>query len=268
MINRDKAAAYNALQIARADIDGAVVTGLTERAQLALGLVVDGMCGPATRRALREAQSEPPPAGPLPPIVDRKMHARPRYKPYRRRWVDVTGICLHQTACRLGERPSRWDTVGAHWGVTAAGVRIRLHPSNMRVGHAQAWNAQTVGIEVDGLYPGIVGDPRTLWDDPSTPRRERASVLTDMAVEATRQIIRDIVAEVAEHGGDVRALVAHRQSSINRRNDPGSEIWQRIALPMKAELGLRDGGESDHTFEVGGRPIPEAWDPSRKGISY
>jgi hypothetical protein len=111
----------------------------------------------------------------------------------------------------------------------------------------------------------VEGDPRTVWDDPSTLWREQGQVLTDESVEATRQAIRRIVARVAANGGEVKALVAHRQSSASRRNDPGSAVWSRIALPMSAELGLSDGGPG---FKIGdGRAIPKEWDPRSK-VNY
>lgn len=183
--------------------------------------------------------------------------ARVRSRP----WAKVTGICLHQTACMLGERPGRWDSVGAHVGVTRAGAVIWLHGFDRIVAHGNGFNAQTVGIEIDGLYAGVEGDPRTVWDDPSTPAREQGMALTPEAIEATKQAIRWIVDEVEGYGGDVRALVAHRQSSGARRNDPGSAIWQAVALPMMRELGLSDGGP---WFAIGdGRPVPRDWDPSR-----
>lgn len=61
-------------------------------------------------------------------------------------------------------------------------------------------------------------------------------------------------------------LLAHRQASSSRQNDPGAQPWRDIAIPMMRELGLSDGGPG---FKVDqGRPIPEAWDPTRKGIKY
>lgn len=183
-----------------------------------------------------------------------------------RSWAATTGITLHQTACVLGERPERWDTVGAHFGVTRRGAVMQLHDIDRIVAHGNGWNAQCVGIEIDGLYAGIEGDISTVWDDPSTPAREQGMTLTPEAIEATRALIRWIVEGVARHGGQVRALVAHRQSSATRRNDPGSAIWQAVALPMHAELGLSDGGVG---FAIGdGRPVPEAWDPRCKGVGY
>lgn len=172
-----------------------------------------------------------------------------------------TGICLHQTACLLGERPARWDSVGAHLGITRAGKVIWLHSFDRLVWHGNGWNAGTIGIEIDGLYAGVEGDESTVWDDPSTGTREQAMELTPRAIIASIQTIRWICAQAPT----IKALVAHRQSSRSRRNDPGSAIWKEIALPMAAELGLSDGGPG---FAIGGYPIPEAWDPTRKGVRY
>lgn len=204
------------------------------------------------------------------PTYKRKGEAHPRpYTPARRAWSKTTGVCLHQTACVLGERAERMYGVGAHFVVTRRGVVYWLHDFNREVIHGNGWNAQTWGIEIDGLYAGVEGDPSTVWDDPSTPRHEQGMVLTDEAVFSTMQLIRWGHHVVTSNGGDHRALVAHRQASDTRRNDPGSAIWQRIALPMQEELDLRDGGERDPQFHIGdGYPIPEAWNPVRRGIKY
>lgn len=194
-------------------------------------------------------------------IIDRRSFAHPVHDrgPRDR---PPTGICLHQTACLLGERQGRWDSVGAHVGVTRAGVILWLHDFDRIVWHGNGWNAGTIGIEIDGLYAGIGGDPSTVWDDPSTPKREAALKPTDKQLAAAQTAIRWICGMVPT----IRALVAHRQSSESRRNDPGSEIWNGVALPMHAELGLSDGGVG---FKLGtGRAIPEAWDPRCKGVKY
>lgn len=205
-------------------------------------------------------------------LVDRRDTAAQAHGPHgawkvgRRPWSKVTGICLHQTACMLGERDERWDSVGAHLGITRSGKVIWLHDFDSVVAHGNGWNAQTVGIEIDGLYAGIEGDVSTVWDNPDTPSREQGMVLTSEAADAARQTIRWICRRVHAHGGRVRALVAHRQSSGTRRNDPGSAIWQAVALPMHAELGLSDGGIGFHLDD--GRAIPEAWDPRCIGVRY
>jgi hypothetical protein len=204
-------------------------------------------------------------------FYDRRKYAAQAHGPKRdwkvksRPWKRVTGTCLHQTACILGERVERYDNVGAHICITRGGKVIWLHDFNREVAHGNLWNAQTVGIEIDGLYAGIEGNLSTVWDDPSTKHREMPVTLTPAAIEAAKQTIRWIHARVDLNGGNHRALVAHRQSSKSRQNDPGSAIWQEVALPLHAELGLSDGGPG---FEIGGRPIPEVWDPSRKGYKY
>lgn len=199
-------------------------------------------------------------------LVDRLQFAAQGHGPggawkvRQRAWHEVKGICLHQTACLLGERDERWDSVGAHVGITRSGKVIWLHDFDRIVAHGNGWNAQTVGIEIDGLYAGIEGDQRTVWDDPSTPSREVGMQLTAESVEATKQTIRWICQRVLAHAGRVKVLVAHRQSSKDRRNDPGSAIWQAVALPMHAELWLDDGGAG---FAIGGYPIPREWDGRR-----
>lgn len=206
-----------------------------------------------------------------PDVIDRRKYAAQSHGPERqwkvrgRSWKDVRGICLHQTACVLGERPERWDTVGAHIGITRSGKVIWLHSFDRIVCHGNGWNAQTVGIEIDGLYAGVQGDDSTVWDDPSTAKHEQGMELPEVQAEAARQVIRWIREETYKAGGEIRVLVAHRQSSKSRRNDPGSEIWKRVALPMHAELGLGDGG---YGFEIGGYAIPAAWDEKKVGVRY
>jgi len=196
--------------------------------------------------------------------VASQVHAGQKAK--GRSWKSTTGICLHQTACVLGERPGRWDTVGCHVGITRAGQVMWLHNFDKIVAHGNGWNTQTVGIEIDGLYEGIEGFPATVWDDPSTKVHEVGQLPTPESVTATMQVIRWICDTVAQNGGSVRALVAHRQASANRRNDPGSALWKAVALPMHKELGLNDGGPG---FTLGqGYPIPEAWDPRYRGVKY
>lgn len=211
---------------------------------------------------------------PIPPgVIDRRSTAIQAHGPSRnwkvftRPWSAVTGVCLHQTACLLGERGERWDSVGAHVGITKSGAIMWLHDWNKVVAHGNAWNAQCVGIEIDGLFAGVEGDPKTLWDDPSTKVRELEMHPTPEQVEATKTVIRWIDADVQiETGKKLHALVAHRQSSASRRDDPGSAVWKQIALPMIAELGLTDGGPG---FKLGdGFPIPVEWDPSRTSYRY
>ncbi len=140
-------------------------------------------------------------------VVDRRSTASREHIGGVRPWSAITGVCLHQTACVLGERPARWDTVGAHLGITRGGQVIQLHDFTRVVWHGNGWNGHTVGIEIDGLYAGVEGDVSTVWQG-KTP-----NTLTPEAAEAARQAVRWICSEVAANGGKVTALVAHRQSA-------------------------------------------------------
>lgn len=191
---------------------------------------------------------------------DRRKYAAQTHHgyPVRKRAISaVTGICLHQTACYMGERPERYDGTGAHFIVTRAGKVIWLHDFDHRVIAANGWNNGTISIEIDGLYAGIDGDKRTVWDDPSTPIHEQGQQLTAASVKACLELIAWICASVP----GVRVVVAHRQASADRENDPGSAIWQSVAL----ECGL---AVASSTTLGDGKPIPEQWDRRCKGVRY
>lgn len=192
--------------------------------------------------------------------------------------AEITGIVLHQTACYMGERPERYLHTGAHRIVTRGGQRLWLHDATARIVAANGFNARCVSIEGDGIYAGDDSTEAlsfsTTWDDPTTAVRERPMSVTAPLVGAYRETIRSIVREVAAAGGRVKFLFAHRQSSESRRNDPGRQIWQAVAMPMIAELGLNvaEHDYNPHTFRIvdgaGGRPIPESWDPACVGNRY
>ncbi len=205
-------------------------------------------------------------------FYDRRKFAAQAHGPERewrvrsRPWRQVTGTCLHQTACLLGERLERYDTVGAHVAITRGRKVIWLHDFDREVAAANGWNAGTVSIEIDGLYAGVEGDISTVWDDPSTTHREQPMALPPGVGDVGQRVVRWIHDRVNARGGRHRVLVAHRQSSESRQSDPGEAPWKAIALPLHAELGLSDGGVG---FKIGdGRPIPEAWDPRCKGVRY
>lgn len=198
-------------------------------------------------------------------IVDLRASSNKAKEVRLRPWKQVTGIVLHQTAACLGERPGRWANVGAHVGVTRRGQVIWLHDFDRLVWHGNGLNLSTVGIECDGTYEGVQGDPKTFWRPADDPNRQPQQPTPEL-VEAARAAVKLVVEQVLLQGGRVRFLYAHRQSSGTRQSDPGSALWQQVAMPCHLAYGLSDGGPG---FKVGtGRPIPEAWDPSRAGVRY
>jgi hypothetical protein len=206
------------------------------------------------RVAARQESRVMPPA-----VIDRRAFASQSHHgwPVKRRSLSkVTGVCLHQTACNMGTRPARYDGTGSHVVVTGGQI-IWLHDWTHRVVAASGWNDATVSIEINGLFAGVEGDPRTVWDDPSTPGREQAMALDERDVLATLDVLRWMKREIP----GLRVIVAHRQASADRRNDPGEAIWRRVAIPARAEVGLVTPNE----FTLGdGLPIPNEWDDRAK----
>jgi hypothetical protein len=181
----------------------------------------------------------------------------------RRAWAQITGITLHQTACDFGrEKPERWDTLHAHVGSSREGNVFWVYDFDTVVWHGNELNGATVGLEMEGNYAGIAGDRSTAWQ----PGRGPLMVPTPELVTASQGAIRWICQVVAQHGGKVEHLYAHRQTAASRRADPGADLWQAVALPMLAELALSDGGPA---FKIdNGRTIPEAWNPAYVGNGY
>jgi N-acetylmuramoyl-L-alanine amidase len=221
--------------------------------------------------ALRDLLRESPKVAPPDALLDRRAQAGGNKDMGPRSWPDVKGWCLHQTACHLGasKDPARCDNIGAHFVVYQDGRVFWLHDLDRRIIHGNGFNSQTIGIEIDGLFAGVEGDLSTVWDDQSTPQREQAMTLTPAQTTAVKQLIRWTHAEIVRHGGQPTTIVAHRQASGDRRDDPGSKVWKEIAMPMLTEFRLSDGGPGFMLKDgQGGMPIPESWDPSRTGIKY
>ncbi|TAL46347.1 MAG: N-acetylmuramoyl-L-alanine amidase, partial [Salinibacterium sp.] len=172
-----------------------------------------------------------------------------------RSWDVIDAVCLHQTACVLGNAPKRWNSVGAHLGVMQNGGVNWMHGFDRLVWHGNLWNRRSIGIEVDGLFPGLRGG--RVWDNPDTAVHEQATVLTAEQISSTKETIRWIHQYLPSHGAQLKLLVPHRQASKDRRDDPSQQIWEEVALPIIAELGLSDGGVG---YKLGdGYAIPEDW---------
>lgn len=194
------------------------------------------------------------------------------YTPVIRQISKITGICLHQTACVMGENPSRYRRLSIHFVVTLLGKVIQTCPIESLLYGGNGWNNGTIQIEVDGSYAGLEDDPstharrediETFW---ANGEIKSPMKVTDAAMRSLRNLERYLVELVRRRGGAISVIVAHRQSSGDRQSDPGQAIWQEGALPIIEEFGLSDGGVG---FRLGdGRAIPQAWDPRCIGIKY
>ncbi|WP_053236002.1 N-acetylmuramoyl-L-alanine amidase [Sandaracinus amylolyticus] len=190
---------------------------------------------------------------------------------------DVDSVTLHQTACVFGpasdreKRLARAMKIGAHATAFREGVGVLAMPLRWQGIHANALNATSIGLEIEGLYAGLQDDPttapredlRTTWGRPPLE-------LTELVVETARALLTRIVELAAAEGIELRYVRAHRQASGARRSDPGEGLWRAVALEHAvARLGLRV--EPDRTWvsksSGEGRPIPEAWGGGA-GVQY
>jgi hypothetical protein len=196
-----------------------------------------------------------------------------RYKPAIRAPESVTGMCLHHTACVMGENPLRYKRLSIHGAITLEGVPIKICKDFLELLYGgDGWNNGTIQFEVDGAYAGLEDDPTTLnrREDTETfwakgPVKSPMKV-TPAAMRTLRNYQRYIIELGRRRGFTIKVIVAHRQSSADRPADPGQAIWQQGAVPILEEYGLHDGGPG---FKIGsGRPLPDAWTGKANGIGY
>lgn len=190
----------------------------------------------------------------------------------RRTWKNCKGITLHQTAVDFGTNPKRLLNVPVHGATLRDGKIVLLHDPIDYMWHAHALNKYDIGIEVSCRAAGILGDGRTFWRSKTDKQKGRqyASLVkeaTDIQLEATKELCRYYINQVKENGGEILYIHAHRQGHKSRVGDPGSRIWQEVAIPIMEEFGLTCGPVGWKTGS--GHPIPEAWDPvNGKGVPY
>lgn len=180
-----------------------------------------------------------------PRIVDR-THLTPREKRVRVRDPrSVYAVVLHQMAFSRGSDPTRYDRVGSHYAVLPDGTLLQLHPISAYLHASNGFNARSVAVEFAGNFPSTRG---RCWQ----AARYGCHTLTPAQVASGRALLRYLA---RRHG--VTHVLAHRQSSGTRENDPGPDIWSQVGQWGIETLGLKDGGPG---FFIGsGNPIPEAW---------
>lgn len=212
------------------------------------------------------------------PNGKKKTRMRSRGVPVMRKPGDVDSIVIHQTACEFGvsRRAVRLhgdiETARAHRALDVAchamafrnGYFVAAHDLRAYVNHANRLNSRSLGLEIEGRYPGLMDDPSTMArEDLKTTWGGKPTKLTDQTVETACAALLWLATEGAEYGMKIKYVFAHRQSSDDRRSDPGQEIWQRVVLEFATmELGLQT--VPINTWSVG-RSIPKQWDPSGQG---
>lgn len=166
----------------------------------------------------------------------------------------VYAAVLHQMGFSRGNDPSRYLRVTANYAILPNGLVLYLHPHSTRLPQANGLNSGSVGIEFAGNFPSVRGGwwyPKGREGDPAYENRP-----TKAQIEAGRALL----AHLRNQHGFTHVL-AHRQSSATRGNDPGPEIWYGVGEWAKQQLGMTDGGDD---FKVGnGNPIDPRWKDPR-----
>ena len=184
-------------------------------------------------------------------VVDlRDQHPAPANFSHKRPWSEISGVTLHQTGCQMSNKPKRWHRLNAHIGITRDGKVLIVNDPTDMIWHAQGLSKHTIGIEICGNFSGIDGNSSTLWKGGGGPH-----TLTS-GMEAALQTAFDwIKTQFQNNGQEWKHVHAHRQSSKTRTSDPGSEIWQKIAMPWITSLGATDGGPDWKKGD--GKPVPK-----------
>ncbi len=214
-------------------------------------------------------------------ILDLRAEQIPRAKKHRiirgkvvvRDPRRVTSVTVHQTACVFGPasdiaaRNRRALGVACHALTFRDGTTVLPNPILWYVNQGNAFNPFSIGKEFEGHYAGREDDPTT------TPRREdilstwggKPMPLTPDVLDGFRMGLRTLVTVARDEGCPIEFVHAHRQSSDDRRSDPGEGIWRGVVLYMLAELQLRTEPwrtlPSSNRTNGPGRPIPRQWDP-------
>jgi hypothetical protein len=206
-----------------------------------------------------------------PPAASSKFKLGPDGKVVVRDPKTITGIVLHQTGCWYSVSPSQIEAAGgdreaalhnralnvachliAFDGKSAdvdCGHVVWPNPLDWYVYQANGANVKSLGIECEGVYPGLVSQGG------ATPSRR--------IIEASRAAVKFALEQGRASGMPIEFIWAHRQSNANRRSDPGEALWKEVVLNYAVPiLGLRT--ETARTWGDG-YPIPVEWDPNGVG---
>ena len=207
---------------------------------------------------------------PKPRFRGKKLIATADGRNIKRNPADIDMVVVHQTAVEFGPRRVhlRQFKGNRELAIAHRALDVACHVLTFEdyfclanelttyVNHANRFNARSLGLEIEGLYPGIHAQPT--W--------RKMTTLTNNRVRTARLGLREMVNRGRKQGMPLKLITAHRQSNVNRRSDPGEEIWQRVVLDYGVpKLGL----VTAPALTVGrGRPIPSVWQAQDLSIAY
>lgn len=157
----------------------------------------------------------------------------------------IYALVLHQTAFSRGNDTTKYDRIPVHFVITPNGKIIQLHPLTALLWSSNGFNTGSVAVE-------FVGNFRSIEGRYYKPEKYGCHTVTPEQIKAGRQLIQHLRKQIP-----LTHILAHRQSSGDRANDPGPEVWFNVGQWAIHNLGLKDGGPG--FFIHTGQPIPEQW---------
>jgi hypothetical protein len=192
----------------------------------------------------------------------------------------IYALVLHQMACCVNRSDplKNYLKTGAHFVILQDGRILQLHPISAMVWASNCTSPRSVAVEFAGNFPDTKGrwwfncvrDPKTgNYKEVDNTKccqylashrdqkgceylKGKRNQVTPAQIEAGRYLVRYLVRTMG-----LKTILAHRQSSSSRENDPGPDIWSHVGQWAVDNLGLSDGGPG---FKCGtGNPIPDTW---------
>lgn len=187
----------------------------------------------------------------------RGCHEKPRLATGKFLSVNkITGVTLHQTGCAMGHTPAQWQRLNAHIGLSRRGEIILVNSPETHITHAQGLSQSTIGIEIEGNYPGQTNNRKTWWKPGGGPHHLTAAMLARRS-----DLFQIINMWFTSKNLKWQHVYAHRQAYAGRVHDPGEEIWKKIAIPWMRKLEQINDEFEYTTFETfdSGKSIPKHW---------
>ena len=180
-------------------------------------------------------------------LIDLTAQADKSHRKGTRDPKTVYALVLHQMACCFKPKDplKRFLSINSHFAITEDGRILQLHPVSALLWASNGFNDRSVAVEFAGNFPSTRGQ----WWKGETYGKNRP---TPAQVTAGRQLIQHLRRTIG-----LTHVLAHRQSSGTRENDPGPDIWYDVGQWAVNALGLKDGGAG---FKIHtGNPIPDEW---------
>lgn len=196
------------------------------------------------------------------------QHASPALFAHKQRPKMVSKIVLHQCGCPMPETIAGWSKLNAHLGITKSGKIYWINNPVDFIWHANGLSPDSIGIEVEGNWYGVQGDPKTLWKGGGTAATMNKNIVCAI-IKAFELCHNWIISQIpvskwerlTNAKPEFQGVFAHRQSSEMRVWDCGQELYTVANSFNKLIL---DAGALDkcRQFKCGtGAPIPKEWLP-------